>query len=108
MMMILPFLKGGQYPGMGGQYDPEYAVNKIEAIEEHRKYAKTYPNPQSTIFSETIKTNIDFDGSITVSLKISNTIKKESWDKSRTFDFDMFVRFNKDIKINSVFTSIIK
>jgi hypothetical protein len=71
-----------------------FDVNKIEAIEEHRKYAKTYPNPQSTIFSETIKTNIDFDGSITVSLKISNTIKKESWDKSRTFDFDMFVRFN--------------
>ena len=22
--MILPFLKGGQYPGMGGQYDPEW------------------------------------------------------------------------------------
>jgi len=21
---ILPFLKGGQYPGMGGQYDPEW------------------------------------------------------------------------------------
>ncbi|KAF0127951.1 MAG: hypothetical protein FD155_3479, partial [Bacteroidetes bacterium] len=21
--MILPFLLGGQYPGMGGQYDPE-------------------------------------------------------------------------------------
>ncbi|KAF0128220.1 MAG: hypothetical protein FD155_3358, partial [Bacteroidetes bacterium] len=35
--MILPFLLGGQYPGMGGQYDPEqggqydpeFAINEL-------------------------------------------------------------------------------
>lgn len=86
----------------------KFDINKYEAIEEHRKYAETYPNPQSTIFNNTIKTNRDYDGSVTVSLKISNTIKKDSWNKSRTFEFEMFVRFNKNLQINSVFTNIIK
>lgn len=86
----------------------KFDLNKYEAITEHKKYAETYPNPQSSIFYDSIKTNRDYDGSITVSLKISNTIKKASWNKSRTYEFEMFVRFNKNLQINSVFTNIIK
>lgn len=85
-----------------------FNVTKYEAIAEHQKYAETYPNPQSKIFTNTIKINRDYDGSITASLKLANTIKRNSWKKSRTYEFEMFVRFDKNLRINSVFTNIIK
>lgn len=86
----------------------EFDLSKYQAINEHRKYAETYPNPKSIINYNSIRTNQDYDSSITVNLKFSNTIKRNSWKNSRTYDFDMFIRFNKNLKINSVFTNIIE
>jgi serine protease Do len=110
----LKALGNNDFAKLDNLFSPEFTrfynkfnVDKYEAIAEHQKYAETYPYPQSNIFTNTIKTNLDYDGSVTVSLKMANTIKKKSWNKSRTFEFEMYVRFNKSLKINSVFTNII-
>jgi hypothetical protein len=115
IIQYLTALENNDFTVLDNLFAPEFNrfynkfnVNKYEAIAEHRKYAETYPNPQSNIFTNTIKTNRDYDGSITVSFKMANTIKRDSWNKSRTFEFEMFVRFNKNLQINSVFTNIIK
>lgn len=85
----------------------EFNFTKQQAINDHRNYAKKYPNPISRIDYNSIKMNMDLDGSILVNFNLDFTIKKDTWKSSKTFTYDMFVKIDSDKKINSVFTNII-
>jgi hypothetical protein len=89
MMMILPFLKGGQYPGMGGQYDPEWGgqYDPEYAVITTSTVAGIYLNNGNAVFTpqgNSVFTPVDGivqiidienDGDQDVIISGSNTIK---------------------------------
>ncbi|MDM1524283.1 serine protease [Empedobacter sp. 225-1] len=85
----------------------EFNFSKQKAIADHKNYAKTYPYPKCKIDYNSIKMNRDYDGSILINLYMDFTIKKNSWNASKTFTYDMYIKLNSNFEINSVFTNII-
>jgi len=86
----------------------KFDLSKSEAIKEHRKYAKIYPHPKSKIDYNSVEITQDLDQTTLVNFQMDFTIKKASWTSSERFRYDMFIGIDKDHKIKSVFTNIIK
>jgi serine protease Do len=83
-------------------------LNRNKVMQEHYNYFKTYPYQKATVLYETIQVNKDYDGTYYVSFKMDFTISKPSWNQSKTFHNDMFMSFDENLKITSIYNNIIK
>lgn len=86
----------------------ELNLSRTKVMQEHYNYYKTYPYQKADVDYNSIEMSKDFDGTIYVSFKMDFTISKPSWSKPKTFKNNMFISFDKDLKISSIYNNIIK
>jgi serine protease Do len=83
-------------------------LSREKVMQEHFSYFKTYPYQKATVFYDTIEISRDYDGTYYVNFKMDFTISKPSWSKSKTFRNDIFMSFDENMKITSIYNNIIK
>jgi ketosteroid isomerase-like protein len=83
-------------------------LSRSKVMQEHFNYFKTYPYQKATVLFNTIQISKDYDGTYYVSFKMDFTISKPGWNQSKTFHNDMFMSFNENLKITSIYNNIIK
>lgn len=83
-------------------------LSRNKVMQEHFNYFKTYPYQKATVLFNTIQISKDYDGTYYVSFKMDFTISKPSWNQSKTFHNDMFMSFDENLKITSIYNNIIK
>ena len=83
-------------------------LSREKVMQEHFNYFKTYPYQKATVFYDTIEINKDLDGTYYINFKMDYTISKPSWSNSKNFHNDIFMSFNENLKITSIYNSIIK
>lgn len=83
-------------------------LSREKVMQEHFSYFKTYPYQKATVFYDTIEISRDYDGTYYVNFKMDFTISKPSWSQSKTFRNDIFMSFDENMKITSIYNNIIK
>lgn len=83
-------------------------LSREKVMQEHFSYFKTYPYQKATVLFDTIEISRDYDGTYYVNFKMDFTISKPSWSQSKTFHNDIFMSFDENMKITSIYNNIIK
>lgn len=82
-------------------------VSMVEAIREHRRYAKTYPHPRTVVYRETINIKRYRNGNASIYFKIKNTIKRKEWNDEKSYRFIVYIGIDRAMRIESVYSRII-
>lgn len=83
-------------------------LSRDKVMLEHFNYFRTYPSQKAVVDYDSLEINRDYDGTYYVNFKMDFTISKPSWNQPKTFHNDIFMSFDKNLKITSIYNNIIK